>query len=119
MEHVQGFDSKLSGLIQDKPSEYIPILEEAAREVVSRANQYKLEDTKQIQVIITGFNKFTSIRHLSSEHVSKLVSIRGIVVSAGRPRIKATKLMVMCRNCKVTKPIVCGAGFGGARLPRE
>jgi DNA replication licensing factor MCM5 len=47
------------------------------------------------------------------------VTIRGIVVSASRPRIKATTLTIMCRSCKGTKTLQCGAGFGGARLPRH
>lgn len=122
LDHLLAANAPLHSLLTDHPDEYIPIFESAAREValqVTAASKEEMENKKSnIQIQLKNYPRITQIRNLAADHVGKLVTIRGIVVSASRPRIKATNLLIMCRNCKSTKTLACGAGFGGARFPR-
>jgi len=123
LSHLQSFSDLLHQLVTNHPDEYLPIFESAAREVAVQISATGhagevLDEKIRIQVQFKNFPRITQIRQLAADHVGKLVTIRGIVVSASRPRIKATNLTIMCRNCKTTKTISCSAGFGGARFPR-
>lgn len=120
MDELRSFNNELSDLIIQKPTEYMPVFSDAAQEVVQRLTvpRPKIEEMAHIQVKLNNFPRTTPIRNLNAKDVSSLVCVRGIVVSAGKARIKATKLKIMCRNCKLVKSIKCSAGFGVARLPR-
>lgn len=125
LNDVRAFNEKLLHLLIQRPAEYLSVFEAAAKEVAVAItssdikSEEELKKFADVQILLKNFPRITQIRALASDHVSTLVTVRGIVVAASRPRIKATRLSIMCRNCKVTKVIPCGAGFGGARLPRE
>lgn len=108
-------------LIRMSPAEYVPVFEEACQEVVAALTvpRPRESDMAQVQIQLKNFEIYTDIRKLGSSEVAQLICVRGIIVSAGKPRIKATRLSIMCRNCQNVKQIDCGAGFGGARMPRE
>ncbi len=106
MNDLQNFSDVLHTLVTERPDEYIPILESAAREVAIQLSA-KGHDEEQlgvnsdkiaIQAQLKNFQRITQIRNLAADHVGKLVTIRGIVVSASKPRIKATNLSIMCRS---------------------
>jgi len=103
LNHLQGFSELLHQLVTNHPDEYVPIFERAAREVAvqmtATGHAGEVVDEKvTIQVQFKNFPRITQIRLLAADHVGKLVTIRGIVVSASRPRIKATNLTIMCRS---------------------
>lgn len=50
------------------------------------------------------------IREIKSHMVSKLFVISGIVISATKPYIKASKLKLMCKNCLNPKTIELSPG---------
>ena len=50
------------------------------------------------------------IRDIQSNMVSKLFVISGIVISATKPYIKASKLKLKCRNCQAQKIIDLSPG---------
>ena len=57
---------------------------------------------------------------MQSEHVSKLVKIPGIIISASAIRVKATRITVQCRSCRNTIPdIPLKPGLEGYALPRN
>ena len=72
-----------------------------------------------LRVQLSNFPRYTEMAKLTADHVSQLVSVRGIVVAAGRPRLKATMIAAICKSCKAQKLINVPEGFGGVRLPRE
>jgi DNA replication licensing factor MCM5 len=106
MHDLQSFSDTLHTLVTERPDEYLPILESAAREVAIQMSAKGHEDEQMvinsdkvtIQAQLKNFQRITQIRNLAADHVGKLVTIRGIVVSASRPRIKATDLTIMCRS---------------------
>lgn len=51
-------------------------------------------------------------------HISKLVAVSGIIVSASRKQAKGIELTLMCRHCHAKKYLKCKAGFGGAQIPK-
>lgn len=98
----------------------MPLFELAAKEVVQRdlLPRPALDEMEDIQVHLRNFPRFANIRHLQAKDVSTLVCVQGICVSAGKVRVKASNLSIMCRNCHITKRLRVNRGFGGARLPR-
>ena len=76
---------------------------------------------QEVQVFLYSDSPFgpKTLRELSSEHVSKLVTISGIVTAAGKPRAKATHVALQCSNCKNTKIVACKPGLSGVNLPRR
>lgn len=119
-DDLRQHDSSLMDKVYFRPAEYMPLLENAARQVLQQLNvpRLPLADIPHIQVQLKNFPIYTSVRQLSSKNVGRLVCLRGIVVNAGRSRIKATTLNLMCRNCKITRRIQCSRGFGLIRMPR-
>ena len=92
-----------------------------------------------VQVFISSTETSRSIRSLTSDDVSRLVCIPGIIIASSRCKArgsrgaarqlradarcsraqsKAVSLTVQCKSCKNTKSIPCAAGFGGAFIPR-
>lgn len=118
VDDLRGFDPSLMELVRSNPTTYLPLLEKAAREVVARLSRVKVEDIHPIQVQLENYPVLTNLRDLKALHVSTLVTVRGIVVQTSRSRVQATRLSIMCRNCKVIKNIPCSAGFGSTRIPR-
>lgn len=57
------------------------------------------------------------LRKLDSEMVSKMVVVPGIITSASKSNIKASKLVIRCRNCGDTKEINIKSGLAGAFIP--
>ncbi|KAG5455529.1 MAG: MCM2/3/5 family-domain-containing protein [Olpidium bornovanus] len=51
-------------------------------------------------------------------HISKLVRIPGIIISASTLSSRATHVQIMCRNCRHTKVIPIKGGFSGIQMPR-
>lgn len=122
MDDLRAFDESLRDSLCRNPREIINLFESAVQKVLLSlvAGLSKdLAGIPHIQIQLKNFARFTSIRKLSASHVSRLVCLRGIVVSAGRSRIKATQLTLWCRNCKAAKKIPCSAGFGIVKLPRK
>jgi DNA replication licensing factor MCM5 len=58
------------------------------------------------------------LRKLDSELVGQMVVVPGIITSASKSQIKASKLSIRCRNCGDTKNIVVKSGLAGAFTPR-
>ena len=119
---VNAFDAELFKELLQRPEEMMSLFETAALEVVrslATGVPPAIEDMHHLQIQLYNYPTFEDIRSLASKHVSTLVTVRGIVVSSGRATIKATKLSIMCRNCRATKKLKVGDGFGSVKLPRS
>ena len=134
LKDLHSHDTQLHDLLLSRPSQYLPIFEAAATEVARVAvdgldasnpaiassdfNSTFNYRKEAIQVQLVHAPSTLPIRDLSSGHVSHLISVQGIVVSAGKPRVKPLTLHIICRNCKVTRVLHSHGGFSGAKLPR-
>ncbi|KYN15000.1 DNA replication licensing factor mcm5 [Trachymyrmex cornetzi] len=123
LEDLAAFDESLAEKIQKLPTEYLSVLEEAAKDVADELTaprpegEEKMED---IQVLLCSDAHPSSLRGMKPDIVSKLVKIPGIIVSASGIRSKATKIAIQCRSCKVTQVnIPIKPGLEGYTLPRK
>lgn len=120
MDDLRAFDEGLRDQLCRNPREIVSLFEIATQKVLlGLIVGLKESEVPHIQLQLKNFARFTNIRRLSANNVSRLVCLRGIVVSAGRARIKATQLTLWCRNCKASKKIACPGGFGLAKIPRR
>lgn len=98
-----------------------PLLELAAKEAADMVTQPRAEheaEVHPIQVTIRSTANPVQLRQLGAAHVSKLVKVQGIIISASATCAKATSLTIQCRNCGTAKQWPVGQGLGGATLPR-
>jgi DNA replication licensing factor MCM5 len=58
------------------------------------------------------------LRRIESDLVGQMIVVPGIITSASKSQIKASKLSIRCRNCGDTKQIVVKSGLAGAFTPR-
>ncbi|XP_057315209.1 DNA replication licensing factor mcm5-like [Hydractinia symbiolongicarpus] len=123
LDDLRSYDEHLAEKILKSPTEYVPVFEEAAREMadeVTKPRPIGEEDVEDIQVTFRSEANSMGLRDLKSEHVSKLVKIPGIIVSASAIRVKATRITIQCRGCKNTIPnIGLKPGLEGYAMPRS
>lgn len=123
LDDLASFDEHAADKLLKSPMEYMPIFEEAAKEMadeVTRPRPVGDEMVQDIQVTLKSDSNPMALREIKSEHVSKLVKIPGIVISASAIRVKATRITIQCRGCKNTIPnIALKPGLEGYAMPRN
>ncbi|XP_037544407.1 DNA replication licensing factor mcm5-like [Nematolebias whitei] len=123
LEDLASFDEDLSDCLYKLPTDNLPLLEEAAKEVadeVTRPRPVGEETVQDIQVMLKSDAHHASIRSLKSEQVSRLVKVHGIIISATGVKAKATKVCLQCRGCRaVINNIPLPPGLQGYALPRK
>lgn len=107
-------------LISD-PLIYIDVFEMAAKEalITELPEATDLTTIPAIQVLLTGDMSPIPLRGLTSNHVSKLVCVTGIVISSSRVQAKATNLAIQCKFCKFKAHINIGSGISSTELPKN
>lgn len=58
------------------------------------------------------------LRDLQSNFIGQLIVVPGIITNASRTSIRASKVIVQCRNCGHQKQLTVSSGFGGISIPR-
>ncbi|OII74832.1 DNA replication licensing factor MCM5 like AAA+ ATPase [Cryptosporidium ubiquitum] len=123
-------NNELSCLIKcfkNAPLKYIPICEGALKRVyLELVGKHKKEITEEeinrlvpdIQLQIVSNQEPTLIRDLKSNVMEKLVTVPGIVIQSSKPQKKASKLKILCRQCKGTRNIAIPIWRQGTILPR-
>ena len=123
-------DSILFNVLCDKPSEMLPIVslilfiiqfEQAVNNVYHslHADEMGEGETASFQVQLNSDANPQMIRDLSSDQIGRLVYIPGIITSASKASIKATRVCIRCRVCFHTMFMDVKAGFRGIQLPRQ
>ncbi|KAK7488402.1 hypothetical protein BaRGS_00020376 [Batillaria attramentaria] len=123
LDDVSSFDETLAEKLLKLPSEYLPLFEDAAKEVaddVTRPRPEGEEEVEDIQVMLTSASNPCGLRQLKSDQMSRLVKIPGIMIAASGVRSKATRLAIQCRGCSnVLNNIHVRPGLEGYALPRK
>lgn len=131
LDDLGQFNATLVGQVRKSPADMLPLLEEAAtrlaRDEFSSASDRSVAagissvapSLSSVQLLLRDRGNAIPIRHLCAAHVSQLVIVSGVVISASRVQAKATHLTLRCRNkeCNDTLEVSCGGGFGGANIP--
>ncbi|KAF9590404.1 hypothetical protein IFM89_034197 [Coptis chinensis] len=129
-DHLQSFESHsdlLVPLFQSSPSDYLPLFETAAAEVLAALKSKVTGETgdmeepvpSEVQILLTSKQDPLSMRQLGAQWISKLVKVTGITIAASRTKAKATYVTLICKNCKNVKMVPCRPGLGGAIVPRS
>ena len=59
------------------------------------------------------------VRDLQSSLIGHLIIVPGIITHASRASIKASTVIVRCKNCGHEKQIAVGLGYAGFSIPRQ
>lgn len=122
-EHLIGFNEELNKKLHDDPSEMIPLFENAITDIgkrIAHLTDDSVSDSfPNCQLILYSVANKTSIRDLDSEHISKIVRVSGIIISASVLSSRATSVQLICRNCKHTMRLNVSNGFGNLNLPKR
>ncbi|GLT25412.1 hypothetical protein SLA2020_005430 [Shorea laevis] len=127
LEDLLSFDSDLPSLLRSSPSDYLPLFETAAAEVLASLKMRVTGDTgemvephtEEVQILLNSKEDPVSMRSLGAQFISKLVKISGITIAASRVKAKATYVHLICKNCKSPRTVPCRPGLGGAIVPRS
>ncbi|GLU01385.1 hypothetical protein SLE2022_186960 [Rubroshorea leprosula] len=127
LEDLLSFDSDLPSLLRSSPSDYLPLFETAAAEVLASLKMRVAGDsgemvephTDEVQILLNSKEDPVSMRSLGAQYISKLVKIAGITIAASRLKAKATYVNLICKNCKSPRTVPCRPGLGGAIVPRS
>ncbi|KAA8494550.1 DNA replication licensing factor MCM5 [Porphyridium purpureum] len=139
LRDLQNFDEPLAVALRKRPDDALPVFEKAALEVAARlanvsgaetlhrtdaepleraAFDALLAEIGSIQLVIRSDETPMQIRDLLSPHISKLVRISGIIISASAVSCRARMIKIQCKDCRSRKTLKAPAGFGGVQLPR-
>ncbi|KAI8977175.1 MCM2/3/5 family-domain-containing protein [Mycotypha africana] len=124
LSHLISWDNALADELMNKPAEFLPLFEIAAKGAVKRilhVNPTEIldSDVPDCQIILKSDANVTQIRDLNSDYIGKLVRIPGIVIGASTLSCRATQVTAMCKDCRSLKVIPVKGGFAGITLPRK
>ncbi|KAL1761022.1 MCM2/3/5 family-domain-containing protein [Schizophyllum commune] len=133
LRHVGLYNDELAHSIQDRPSDVLPLFENAATRAArsilfplmkqsdQQQNEIMEEAIPRVQVTIRSGLNMLQFRELTADVMSKLVRVPGIVISASVLSSRATKLHLQCRSCRHVHIVHPAAGIGGSDsvLPRK
>ncbi|KAJ8768286.1 hypothetical protein K2173_021226 [Erythroxylum novogranatense] len=127
LEDLLAFDAELPSLLRSSPSDYLPLFETAAAEVLQslklkelgESGEMKEPEASEVQILLSSKEDSVSMRSLGAQYISKLVKIAGITIAASRVKAKATYVSLVCKNCQGTRQVPCNPGLGGAMVPRS
>ncbi|XP_015119756.1 DNA replication licensing factor Mcm5 [Diachasma alloeum] len=123
LEDLAAFDESLAEKIYKQPTEYLPVFEEAAKDVADELTAPRPsgeENVEDIQILLSSDGHASGLRGLKPDIVSKLIKIPGIIVAASGIRSKATKIAIQCRACRtIQNNIPIKPGLEGYALPRQ
>lgn len=71
------------------------------------------------EVQIRSLENPRMLRNLGSNLVGQLVVVPGIITSASKSEIKASKMTIRCKNCGDTQIIIVKNGLAGAFTPSQ
>ena len=120
-DHLIGYNETLNKNLMDAPSEMVPFFERAITDVAKRIvylEQSKVPANFPVcQLILRSGSSKLAIRELDADHISKIIRVSGIIISASVLHSKATSVQIMCRSCRNTMRLNVNSGFGGVTLP--
>ncbi|WFD36128.1 DNA helicase [Malassezia cuniculi] len=122
LEHVQLWSATLAQALRETPIDILALFEaavkRAARTILYPVTGDERQDVPDCQVTLRSTANLMAMRDLHAERISHLVRVPGIVISTSVQSSRATKLQLMCRDCRATRSVQVVSGFGGFVLPR-
>ncbi|RLN77591.1 hypothetical protein BBJ28_00000446 [Nothophytophthora sp. Chile5] len=132
LSHLSSFDQELQDLILKSPKDHLPLLENAAKDMLAQLLVRHASDSTgdatdaagvtpaslpDIQAVLSSDQAPVPLRHVHSQEINRLVKVPGIIISATRVRTKCVSATLRCKNCGNTKRVAV-SGMGGVAIPR-
>lgn len=121
LKHLIAFDDEITQRLTKEPLEILPRFEAGVRRFAQKllgSIGQERKDIPDFQVVLKSDANILSLRDLSSEYVTKLIRVPGIVIGAQALQSRATHLVLVCRHCQHKKVVQVPAGWTGVSLPR-
>ena len=128
---IKAFEESLYDRFLSSPVQMVSVMEEGVRNYVrEKKHEVGEEGDHQWHVTVVSGEEPIGLREISSRTVSRLVVVRGIVISTSKPYIKARRLKIQCKHCTHTQfidlvpgeepfiPRMC-AGQTGEKCPHD
>ncbi|GBC07304.1 hypothetical protein RclHR1_07380004 [Rhizophagus clarus] len=119
IEHLDLYDRQFSDKLKETPADLLPLFESAVEKFARKLLHDIDVEIPPFQVVLRAPQKANVLmRELNANHISKLIRITGIVISATNLTSKATHVQIMCKTCRHFKMLPVASGFTGVQLPR-
>lgn len=97
------------------PNECLPAMEEALSAYAAEREGAIIVDGEETnypmwQIKLTTDQNPKKLRDIGNSLVGRIFVVQGIIVSCTKPYIKASTLVIQCRNCQHNKRIVLNPG---------
>jgi DNA replication licensing factor MCM5 len=120
IDDLQAFDPRLADGVVNRPAEYLPLFEAAAREAVALSDpSATAKELEPVHVTLRSGADPIPMRAVGSGHISQVIKLPGIAIACSRVRAKATEVTAACRQCRATLRIMVSEGLSGITLPRQ
>ncbi|CAG8549978.1 160_t:CDS:10, partial [Acaulospora colombiana] len=116
IEHLDEVDRSLSDKLKASPAEVLPLFEMAVQNLAKQL--LSDESIPSFQILLRSKDTIQNLRKLSSDNISQLVHVSGIIIAATNLTAKATHIQIMCKTCRQYKTMPVAGGFSGIQLPR-
>lgn len=122
-DHLIGYNEELNKKLTDEPAEMVPLFENAITDIAKRIAYLSSDEAPTnfptCQLILHSNASTVLIRSLDSDHISKIVRVSGIIISASVLSSRATSVQAVCRNCRHATRMKVATGFGPLNLPSK
>lgn len=87
----------------------MPYFEAGAKDALklslTQENQEMLRqaENSDFQIVLKSNQNAVSLRHLTADHVNRLIKVPGIIISCTKTRSKATMIWLRCTKCQTVK----------------
>ncbi|CAM9156668.1 unnamed protein product [Chrysoparadoxa australica] len=101
-------------MLQTRPVEYLPDLNQMASTL---ALALALTPFPSEKVVLKSDQAATALRTIAASHISKLIKVPGIIISATSVRAKPVYVVARCKTCNHRWTQARSAAVGGMPLP--
>ena len=107
-EDILNYDPQLAHYLRNSPEYGLAQAIDAFSNILAIDSGGYLDDSVKLEVRISTLNNSNEVflRNLRSEHVEKLVFIKGIVIKMGQPKPQVTIAQYQCPVCQARQSIV-------------
>ena len=110
LSDLKAYDEHLYEKFISSPMLILKVMEDGVRSYVKEKREEFSAKDEEWQVAVRSDENPKKMRDVTSNLVSKIFAVNGIIISSTKPYIKASKLKLMCRNCLTTKVITLEPG---------
>ena len=103
---LRAFDDSMYEKLMAYPLDGLKVMEDALHKYLKeKSDEYPIDIDQEWQIILKSDDHPVKIREITSNRVSNLFVVSGIIISATKPYIKASKLKLQCKYCENPKTI--------------